>query len=410
MIAPRTIRTVFPGHSGHELSARLDLPAGPIRAIALFAHCFTCGKDLLAAKNIAATLVQGGIAVLRFDFTGLGSSEGEFANTNFSSNVADLVCAADFLRRDYEAPTILIGHSLGGAAVLAAAGQIAEAKAVVTIGAPANVDNVLKQFSSSIAEISEKGEARVSLAGRSFTIARSFIEDARTHKLEHHIASLKKALLVMHAPKDEIVAIENASKIFLAAKHPKSFISLDRADHLLTNKDAAEYAATAIAAWVSNYIPKPKMDPEAIDHVLVTETGQGKFQNTVMSGAHKMLADEPVSVGGHDSGPNPYDYLAIALGSCTSMTLRIYSDFKKLNLGSIAVKVTHGKVAADHCRDCGEAVQSRTGQIDRFERVISVAGPVSPELGAKIIEIANKCPVHSTLQLTSVIVTKLGTP
>lgn len=257
------IRASFKGSAGHELSARLDLPAGSVRAFALFAHCFTCGKDVLAAKRIAAGLAAAGVGVLRFDFTGLGSSEGEFANTNFSSNIEDLVSAAGYLRDNYAAPAILVGHSLGGAAVLAAAHDIPEARAVVTIGAPADVGHVLKQFGSSLEEIRKKGEAQVTLAGRQFSIRRGFIADAEEHRLADRIGSLGKSLLVMHSPRDTVVDIENASKIFLAAKHPKSFVSLDDADHLLSDASASAYAARVIDAWASKYIPLAKAAPES---------------------------------------------------------------------------------------------------------------------------------------------------
>jgi len=266
MMPPRpdtsVIRASFKGSQGFELSARIDLPAGPVRAFALFAHCFTCTKDVVAAKRIASGLAAAGIGVLRFDFTGLGSSEGEFANTNFSSNVEDLVNAATHLREHFAAPAILVGHSLGGAAVLAGAHDIPEARAVVTIGAPADVGHVLNHFGSSLEEIRKKGEAQVTLAGRRFSIRHSFVADAEEHRLLDRIGSLDKALLVMHAPADTVVGIENASKIFLAAKHPKSFVSLDGADHLLSDAAAAAYAARVIEAWASKYIPQTPVVPE----------------------------------------------------------------------------------------------------------------------------------------------------
>jgi putative redox protein len=407
MSAPSMIRATFEGSAGTDLAARLDLPAGPVRAFALFAHCFTCTKDILAAKRIAATLAEHGIGVLRFDFTGLGSSEGEFANTGFTSNVEDLVRAADWLRRSYAAPTILIGHSLGGAAVLAAAERIPDAKAVVTICAPADVGHVLHQLGSSLDAIRRDGEAEVKLAGRPFRIRLSFVEDAESQCLERHVARLGKALLVMHAPRDETVGIDNASRIFLAAKHPKSFVSLDDADHLLTSPEAAAYAARVIAAWASKYVPAQPADPVTSDRVLVRETGNGKFQSIVVSGRHRLLADEPASVGGMDSGPSPYDYLAIALGACTAMTLRIYAEHKKLALGRVSVTVGHGKVAADHCEDCGEVAEGREGRIDRFERIVSIEGEVDPALSAKLAEIAGKCPVHRTLEAGSAVVTRI---
>lgn len=401
-----SIRATFTGSSGHELAARLDLPAGPVRAYALFAHCFTCTKDVLGARRIAAGLAEAGVAVLRFDFTGLGSSEGDFANTNFSSNVEDLVLAADYLRRSHEAPAILIGHSLGGAAVLAAAGRIPEAKAVVTVGAPADVAHVLHQMGSSLEQIRTDGKATVTLAGRPFTLRRSFVEDAEGQNLETHIRTLGKALLVLHAPGDQTVGIENASRIFLAAKHPKSFVSLDDADHLLSSAWAAAYVATVIVAWAQRYIAIPAADSKQSDHVLVRETGNGRFQNIVVSGRHRLLADEPQSVGGLDSGPSPYDYLSIALGACTAMTLRLYAEHKKLDLGRIAVDVRHGKVATEHCSDCGAAAEGRPAKIDRFERVIRIEGNVAPDVAAKIVEIAGKCPVHRTLEQSSAVVTR----
>lgn len=402
------VRATFTGSAGVGLSARLDLPAGAVRAFALFAHCFTCTKDVLAAKRIAAQLANSGIGVLRFDFTGLGSSEGEFANTDFSANVEDLIRAAAFLRDNFAAPVILIGHSLGGAAVLAAAAGIPEAKAVVTIGAPADVSHVLKHFGSSLEEIRSKGEAQVTLGGRQFRIRRSFVEDAEGHRLADRIGSLGKALLVMHAPRDAVVGIDNASRIFLAAKHPKSFVSLDDADHLLSHAGVAAYAARVIDAWASKYVPDPA--PEVADEtvgVLVRETGQGTYQNAIVVGRHRLIADEPMAVGGLDSGPTPYDYLAIALGACTAMTLRIYANHKKMALGRVSVGVRHGKVAAQHCSDCGAVTEGRAGKIDRFERTIAIEGDVDAALRDKLIEIADKCPVHRTLEAASAVVTRV---
>lgn len=403
-------RASFKGSAGHELSARLDLPVGPVRAFALFAHCFTCSKDIFAARRIASSLAAAGVGVLRFDFTGLGSSEGEFANTNFSSNVEDLVRAAGYLRDNHSAPAILIGHSLGGAAVLAAAHDIPEARAVVTIGAPADVAHVLKEFGSSVEEVRDKGEARVVLAGRPFRIRRSFIADAEQHRLADRISSLGKALLIMHAPGDTVVGIEHASRIFLAARHPKSFVSLDDADHLLSNAASAAYAARVIDAWASKYIPEaPVARENDTTDVLVRETGQGHYQNSITLGRHRLIADEPVAAGGRDSGPNPYDYLSIALGACTSMTLRAYADYKSLALGRLAVTIRHGKTPVEHCADCGAVAEGREGNIDRFERVISVEGELDAALRAKLTEIAGKCPVHRTLEMGSTVVTRVET-
>lgn len=409
MLRPTAVRATFKGSSGDELAARLDLPLGPPRAFALFAHCFTCTKDVLAARRIASGLAAAGIGVLRFDFTGLGSSEGDFANTNFSSNVEDLVRAAGFLRARYEAPRLLIGHSLGGAAVLVAAGSIPEATAVVTLGAPSDVVHVLAQFGTSLDRVRADGEAEVLLAGRPFRITRSFVEDAEEQRLEPRIRGLGKALLVMHAPLDNVVGIEHASRIFTAARHPKSFISLDDADHLLADRVSAEYAARAIVAWASKYMPEMPITTADSEQIVVRETGQGRFETAILAGRHGLMADEPVAVGGLDSGPSPYDYLASALGACTAMTLRLYAEHKKLTLGRITVTVRHGKVAAAHCADCGAAAEGREGRIDRFERMISVEGGVAPELAPKLAEIADKCPVHRTLTAASAVVTTVMT-
>jgi uncharacterized OsmC-like protein/fermentation-respiration switch protein FrsA (DUF1100 family) len=412
MSAPSVIRATFPGSSGSELAARLELPSGPVRAFALFAHCFTCTKDVLAARRIAGSLAAAGVAVLRFDFTGLGSSEGDFASTNFSSNVEDLVRAADWLRAHYEAPVILIGHSLGGAAVLAAAPRVPEAKAVATIGAPADAAHVLKQLGGSLDQIMSEGEAEVRLAGRPFRIRRSFVWDAEAQRLEETVRTLGRALLVMHAPRDATIGIDNATRIFLAAKHPKSFVSLDDADHLLSRPEDASYAAGVIAAWAAKYIPAAPAESvnaeAAPGRVVVHETGEGKFQNLVVAGPHRLIADEPVAAGGLGTGPNPYDYLSIALGACTSITLRVYAEYKKLPLGSVSVEVSHGKVAADHCSDCGKVAEGRDGKVDRFERVIRIKGGIDPALEAEIVEIAGKCPVSRTLEQGSAIVTRVA--
>ena len=316
--AARIGKIMFPGHSGEQLAARLDMPDGPVRAYALFAHCFTCSKDIFAASRISSNLADQGIAVLRFDFTGLGASEGEFANTNFSSNVQDLVGAAEYMREHLEAPSLLVGHSLGGAAVLVAAGDIPEVKAVATIGAPADTEHVIHNFGASVYDIDEKGEANVSLAGREFKIKKQFLEDVRSVNLADRVGKLKKALMVFHAPLDQTVGIENAGLIFGVAKHPKSFISLDDADHLLSRREDAHYVAGILSAWASRYIDEPEQSEEhpESDAVVVRETGHGKFQQDVLVRAHHMLADEPASVGGMDTGPTPYDYLSAALGAC----------------------------------------------------------------------------------------------
>jgi len=383
---------------GEKLAALLDRPNGPVRAVALLAHCFTCGKDNKAARRIAEGLRLHGIAVLRFDFTGLGASEGEFANTTFSSNVDDLVAAADHLRRTLASPAILIGHSLGGAAVLAAAHRIAEARSVVTIAAPADPAHVAGLLQDQVATIALEGEAQVTLGGRKFRVRRAFLDDIAEQMLTTRIANLHKALLIFHSPTDDTVGIDNASHIFLAAKHPKSFISLGSADHLLSHSADAAYVAGVIAAWAERYLDmaadaKPS-DDTADGTVLVRETRRGKFQQEVIVGRHRLLADEPVSSGGMDSGPGPYDYLLAGLGACTSMTLRLYADRKQLPLRQTVVRLRHNKIHAADCAEC----ETKEGMIDHIERAIMLDGDLSPEERARLIEIADKCPVHRTLE------------
>ncbi|MHA1570282.1 MAG: bifunctional alpha/beta hydrolase/OsmC family protein, partial [Alphaproteobacteria bacterium] len=345
----------FTGSLGAKLAARLDVPDRAPRAYALFAHCFTCSKDIFAAARISAALVEHGIAVLRFDFTGLGHSEGEFASTNFSSNVQDLVVAAGYLRDHYKAPAILIGHSLGGAAVLAAAGKIAEVRAVATIGAPSDPSHVAHLFDGSLEEIEREGKAVVSLAGRPFTIAKQFLDDIREQTLIGDIGRLGKALLVMHGPRDQTVSIDNAAIIFGAAKHPKSFISLDDADHLLSRKEDARYAAEVLAAWANRYIDASPVEEAAgasEGDVIVAETGEGRFQQIITVGQHTLLADEPPSVGGGDSGLTPYDLLLAGLGACTNMTLRMYAARKKIPLERCVIRLRHKKIHGADCEQC----------------------------------------------------------
>ncbi len=402
-----TQRLDFDGSLGVKLSARLDLPHGPIRAYAIFAHCFTCSKDLHATKRIAAELSNRGIAVLRFDFTGLGKSGGDFASTNFSSNREDLVIGANYLREHFQAPSLLIGHSLGGAAVLSVAGEIPEIRGVVTIGAPAEAEHVIHNFGAKLDEIADNGEATVNLAGREFSIRKQFLDDLKANDVLEKVAVLKKPLLVLHSPIDQTVGVENASKIFVAAKHPKSFVSLDDADHLVSRDVDADFAAGIIAAWSEKYLDPVVQDNASEDHVpvRVMETQSGKFQNTVQAGSHHMLADEPKSVGGLDSGPSPYDYLATSLGTCTSMTLRMYADFKKLDVGRITVDVSHHKIHAKDCEECAQDQRDGGGKIDVFERSITVEGLEDPELKQKLVEIADKCPVHKTLESGAIVKT-----
>ncbi len=394
----------FPNPQGQTLAALLDKPDGPIRAVALFAHCFTCGKDNKAARFIAQGLKLRGVAVLRFDFTGLGASEGEFANTTFSSNVDDLVAAADHLRKNVGAPAILIGHSLGGAAVLAASHRIPDARAVVTIAAPFDPAHVKGLLGDNVDDIKAKGEVEVSLAGRPFRIRRELLDDIAEQKLAGLIAELHKALLVFHSPTDDTVGIDNASKIFLAAKHPKSFISLAGADHLLRKPSDAIYVAHVVAAWAERYLElQAQVDADETSEpgtVVVRETRNGNLQNQVIAGSHQFLADEPVSVGGMDSGPGPYDLLLAALGACTAMTVRLYADRKQWPLKRTTVKLKHGRVYAQDCAEC----ETKEGKIDHIDRVISFEGELDAEQHQRLMEIADKCPVHHTL--TSEVIIK----
>ena len=395
----------FPGAGGDALAGLLALPAGNPWAYVLFAHCFTCGKDIFAARRISEKFTELGFAVLSFDFTGLGASGGDFANTNFSSNVEDLVQAANYLRAEFEAPEILVGHSLGGAAVLMAAGRIPEVKAVATIGAPSDTAHVAHLFAEIQPEIEARGEAELVLAGRHFTIQKQFLEDIESQKLSKAVRTMRKPLMIFHSPVDEIVSIENAAEIYMAARHPKCFISLDAADHLLSRREDAKYVATVLAAWAGRYLPKrvEEQGDSDGDFVTVRETGRGKFQNDVLIGPHRMYADEPRSVGGDATGPSPYGYVLAGLGACTAMTLRLYADRKKWPLANVAVKLRHDKMHAEDCADC----ETREGMIDRVERVLTLGGDLDAEQKSRLLEIAEKCPVHRTLHSEVKIVSRL---
>ena len=380
--------------NGVSLSGALELPESGVRCYAVFAHCFTCGKDIAAASRIARALTASGIAVLRFDFTGLGSSDGDFSNTNFSSNLDDLLAAVDFLRREYAAPQLLIGHSLGGAAVLAIASSVAEVKAVVTIGAPQSAEHVKKNFRASLPEIDRDGEAAVELGGRHFVIRKQFLDDLDKQPAGD-LGKLRKALLVMHSPLDATVSIEEAEKIYMAARHPKSFISLDDADHLLSRKQDSEYVAATIAAWATRYLPPVDDSPgESIaeGHVRVEEKNH-KFTQHVWSDSHYWLADEPRSVGGDNTGPDPYEHLLAALGACTSMTLRMYAARKALPLEHVRVDLRHRRDYREDCEGCDE----NPVQIEILERQITLQGALSDEQKERLLYIADRCPVHRTL-------------
>ncbi|MGC3939490.1 alpha/beta fold hydrolase [Roseobacter sp. EG26] len=400
-----TERIKFPGHDGSDLSARLDLPEGPHLATAIFAHCFTCGKDIPAARRISARLSSLGIAVLRFDFTGLGHSGGEFSNTSFTSNVDDLISANSYLKARRMTPSLIIGHSLGGAAVLKAAAQLDNVKAVATLGAPFDPEHVTHNFADALPEIISKGVAEVSLGGRPFRIGKGFIEDVAQGQLTPSIGALDAALLVLHAPRDEIVSIDNASQIFLAAKHPKSFVTLDSADHLISRPEDAEYAAEVIATWAQRYIAlkQPAPPPGAPEGVLrVSEADPAGYLNDITSSdGHHLLADEPLAYGGTNKGLSPYGLLSAGLGACTSMTIRMYARRKGWPLDHVSVDVSHNKV---HAQDAETSVGEK---IDTWRRRISLSGKLGEEQRARLLEIADKCPVHRTLERSSTVITEL---
>jgi len=400
-----TERITFPGHAG-TLDARLDLPDGPHLATAVFAHCFTCGKDIPAARRIAARLTTLGIAVLRFDFTGLGHSDGEFANTSFTSNVEDLEQAVAYLNDRGLPPTLMIGHSLGGAAVLKATAHLDQIKAVATLGAPYDPEHVTHNFSDALPDILEKGEAEVNLGGRPFRIGKAFVEDVAEEQLQPAIARLNAALLVLHAPRDSIVSIDNAGDIFLAAKHPKSFVTLDDADHLITNADHAEYAADIIATWARKYLAlKPPAPPIGAPEGIVRSSEadpKGFLQDITHGTRHHILADEPRAYGGTNQGLSPYGLLSAGLAACTSMTIRMYARRKEWPLDHVAVDVSHNKV---HAQDAGAGVGDK---VDEWKRRITLSGDLDEEQRQRLLEIADKCPVHRTLERTSKVVTELA--
>lgn len=395
----------FQNKEGQKLIGRLELPVDRHpHNFAIFAHCFTCNKNLAAVKNIGRALTSKGFGVLRFDFTGLGESEGDFADTNFSGNVEDLIAASDFLVENHKAPTLLIGHSLGGAAVLFAAVEIASVEAVATIGAPSNTVHVKHLFKSSLDEIEASGKAKVNLSGRDFTIKKQFLNDLESKSLPETAKNLRKALLVMHSPQDDTVGIKNAEEIYLAARHPKSFVSLDGADHLLMNKRDSIYAGEVIAGWAKRYVQLPDQERLKTNHQVVASLDKEDDFTTVMKvGNHYLTADEPLDFGGNDFGPSPYELVSAGLSSCTAMTVQMYAKRKDWPLENIEVHTSYGKDHAADCEDC----EADSAKIDTFNRVIKFVGNLDEKQKKRILEIADKCPVHKTLHSETQVITKL---
>lgn len=376
----------FLNRNGHRLSGSLEMPEGIPRGWALFAHCFTCGKNNLAAVRIARTLASVGIGVLRFDFTGLGGSEGNFADASFSLNVQDLVSAASAMEAAGMPPRLLIGHSLGGSAMFAAADRIAGAHAIATIAAPFDVAQVLHLLDpAGLARLQTEGQALVQVVGRPMAVGKAFVDDLRTHDPGARIAALHRPLLLLHAPQDRTVDIENATRIFLAARHPKSFVSLDDADHLLSKREDAEQVARLIATWADRYLPEPPAGRPVAADAEAEETGLGKFQLALRSGGSRWLADEPETVGGLGSGPTPYNLLSSALAACTTMTLRHYADSK-------GWPVTRIRTAVNHCKD--KAISPP----DVFSRRVSIDGAITEAQRTQLLDMAQRCPVHRTLE------------
>lgn len=401
----RSQKLNFENRKGLQLSAILDLPLGEKpRAFAIFAHCFTCGKNLHAARNIAISMSQQGIAVLRFDFAGIGQSEGKFFNTNFTTNVSDILDAAAFLKENYMAPGLLVGHSLGGAAVLLAASQLESVKAVATLGAPSEPDHVRHLFGSIEKQIQTEGAGEVLIGGRKLVIKKHFLDDIEGVDLGSVIHELKKAILVLHSPQDTIVGIDNAREIYQAARHPKSFMSLDGADHLLSSRKDSLYAGKVIASWVGRYMDLEENTPLLTDKQAVARIGSKGYTTEVRSGKHQFLADEPISVGGDDLGPGPYDLLVSALGACTAMTMRMYADRKGWDLQEVRVHLQHSHVYEE---DQTQA-EGKGAKIDQIERVIEMEGQLDGKQRARLMEIADRCPVHRTLHNEIRVLTKEG--
>ena len=397
-MSAKLVKVEFVNAEGLKLSGRLHMPAGTIKAFAVYAHCFTCSKDIKAARNICQGLSERGIAALRFDFAGLGDSEGDFVDTNFTTNVTDLLAAASYLETHYQAPEIMIGHSLGGAAALVAASRLDSIKAVSTINSPCHPKHVARHMAGAEEQILWNGEAEVEISGRSLKIKKHFLDDLKSYDMDVVFRDLNAAVLVFHAPHDETVNIKNASNIFALAQHPKSFISLDSADHLIMDNEDAKYIASSIVAWAGRYVHfdcNEDTSAKPVDGVVVMETSEGMFTQRVYAGQHVYRADEPTSVsGGMDLGPDPYAYVLAGLGACTSMTLRMYANRKNIALDRVTVSLSHEKIHANDCEDC----ESTSGKVDKITRSIKIEGDLSDSERKRLLEIADKCPVHKSLE------------
>ncbi len=394
----------FKNEKGEELTGFLDLPINQkAHNYVLFAHCFTCNKNFLAVGNISRALTFKGFGVLRFDFTGLGESEGDFADSNFSGNIGDLLSAAEYLANHYKPPTLLIGHSLGGAAVIFAGNELPEVQAIATIGAPATLNHVTKLIQNEINEINTKGFAEVNIGGRSFNIKKQFLDDLASRELSTVISDIKKAILILHSPQDNVVEISNAEKLYISARHPKSFISLDGANHLLSRRIDSRYVGELIGSWAVRYLEIPEVSTLKSDHKVMASLGEEGFTTQIKAGRHFLIADEPVSFGGEDFGPTPYDLLSAGLASCTSMTIQMYARRKKWPVGVVETHVEHSKTHALDCEDC----ESTSAKIDTFHRKISLSGDLDESQLTRILQIADKCPVHKTLHEKVQIITRI---
>lgn len=385
----------FLNKDGIKLAGKIEFPLTKIpEAYAIFAHVFTGSKNLSSARHISRALTLNGFAVLRFDFAGLGDSDGDFSDTNFTSNVNDILSASKFLEDNYEAPKIIVGHSLGGAASVFAANELDNVQAVATIGTPSEPEHVTHLFNCKMEDIEEKGFAEVEVGGRPFTIRKQFIEDLRSKKMFELVGNLRKAILILHSPQDRVVEIDHAAKIYHAAHHPKSFVTLDHADHMLMNKDDAYYTGNVISSWVKRYISTTDDESKLqTTKQVVAQLGNTGFTTRIMAGRHGMVADESSQIGGNDFGPSPYELLNASLAACTAMTLQMYARRKKWDLQDVKVHISYGKSYREDCEGCSESER----RLEMFDKHIELVGDLTDEQKNRLLEIAERCPVHRTL-------------